>query len=72
MPLDQALVGSIVTGPLALLSQIVAKMRCYTSCRRDANGEYCEPQIVCGFMDSPLTSKERVQISEDIKDEDST
>ena len=59
MPLDPTLVGSLVTGALGILSQIVSKMRCYTSCRRDASGEYCEPQIVCGFMDTPLTSMDR-------------
>ena len=54
MPLDQALVGSVVTGVLALASQCVAKLRCYTSCKRDEDGEYCEPQFFCGFMDSTL------------------
>ena len=67
--LDQPLVGSIVTGALALGSQIIAKMRCYMSCRKDANGEYCEPQLVCGFMDTPLTSMDRAHILDDINDE---
>ena len=57
--LDAALVGSLVTGMLALGSQIVSKMRCYVACRRDEAGEYCEPEIVCGFMDTPLTSMDR-------------
>ena len=68
MPLDAALVGSIVTGALALGSQIIAKMRCYMSCRKDANGEYCEPQVVCGFMDTPLTSMDRAHILDDINE----
>ena len=68
MPLDQALIGSLVTGVLALGSQIVAKMRCYTSCRKDANGEYCGPQLVCGFMETPLASMDRAQISDDINE----
>jgi hypothetical protein len=54
MPLDQALVGSVVTGALAIASQCVSKLRCYTSCRRGEDGEYCEPQFFCGFMDSTL------------------
>ena len=33
MPLDQALVGSLLTGALALASQIVAKTRCYVACK---------------------------------------
>ena len=54
MPLDQALVGSALTGLLALASQCVSKLRCYTSCKRDEAGQACEPQIFCGFMDSTL------------------
>ena len=54
MPLDQTLVGSVVTGALAIASQCVAKLRCYTSCKRGEDGEYCEPQFFCGFMDSTL------------------
>ena len=68
MPLDSALVGSLVTGALALGSQIIAKMRCYTSCRRDATGEYCEPQIVRGFMDTPLSSMDKPYISDNINE----
>ena len=59
MALDPALVGSLSTGALAILSQLVSKMRCYTSCRRDASGEVCDPQIVCGFMDQSLVSMDR-------------
>ena len=66
--LDQALVRSVVTGALALDSQIIAKMRCYMSCRKDLNGEYCEPRVVCGFMDTPLTSMDRAQISDDVNE----
>ena len=39
---------------MALASQCVAKLRCYTSCKRDDDGEVCEPQFFCGFMDSTL------------------
>ena len=68
MPLDAALVGALVTGALGLGSQVVAKMRCYTSCRKNTNGEYCEPQVVCGFMDTPLTSMDRAYILDDINE----
>ena len=54
MPFDQALIGSGLTGILALASQCVAKLRCYTSCKRGEDGEACEPQFFRGFMDSTL------------------
>ena len=54
--LDQALVGSLLTGALALASQIVAKTRCYVACKRDTDGEYCEPTCQFGFMDTSLAS----------------
>ena len=57
--LDQALVGSLLTGVLALASQVVAKTRCYVACKKDANGEICEPTCAFGFMDTPLASMER-------------
>ena len=59
MPIDQALVGSLLTGALALASQIVAKTRCYVACKRDTDGEYCQPTCQFGFMDTPLNSMER-------------
>ena len=52
--LDQALIGSTVTGVLALLAQAVSKCKCYVACKKDADGEYCEPQCACGFLDSTL------------------
>ena len=54
--LDQALVGSLLTGALALASQIVAKTRCYVACKRDTQGEICEPTCAFGFMDTSLAS----------------
>ena len=58
--LDQALVGSALTGILALLSQAVSKCKCHVSCRRDESGEYCvEPACACGFLDVPLLQNER-------------
>ena len=52
--LDQALVGSAVTGVLALLAQTVAKIKCYVACKKDEQGEFCEPHFACGFIDSNL------------------
>ena len=51
---DQALIGSVVTGVLALLAQAVSKCKCYVACTKDADGEYCEPQCACGFLDTKL------------------
>ena len=66
MPLESTLVGSLVTGAKASDSQIVAKIACYTSCQKDANGKYCVPQVVCGFMDT-LTSMDRLNVSDGIR-----
>ena len=52
--LDQALIGSAVTGVLALVAQAVAKCKCYVACKKDEEGEYCEPHFACGFIDSNL------------------
>ena len=52
--LDQALVGSVVTGVLALFAQAVAKCKCYVACKKDEEGEFCQPHFACGFIDSNL------------------
>ena len=57
--LDQALVGSLLTGVLALASQVVAKTRCYVACKRDNDGDLCEPTCAFGFMDTSPASMER-------------
>ena len=57
--IDQALIGALLTGGLALASQIVAKIKCYTACKRDPEGEFCEPTCQFGFMDTTLESLER-------------
>ena len=62
--LDPVLIGSALTGVMALLSQAVGKCKCRVTCKRDEAGEYCEPACVCGFLDAPL-----FQISEEGKDE---
>ena len=64
--IDQAVIGGLLTGGLALASQIVAKIRCYTACKRDPEGEFCEPQCQFGFMDTTLESLEK--ISEESKE----
>ena len=67
--LDQALVGSLLTGVLALASQTINKARCYIACRRDEDGNFCPPQaVLCGFTDVPLSELEK--ISGESKDED--
>ena len=63
--LDQALVGSVVTGVLGLVAQAISKVKCYISCKRDEDNEICEPQCTCGFLDSTLLDMK----SPDIKDE---
>ena len=65
--LDQALVGSVVTGILGLVAQAISKCKCYVSCKRDEDNEICEPQCTCGFLDSTLLDMK----SHDIKDETS-
>jgi len=64
--IDQALIGALLTGGLALASQIVPKIRCYTACKRDPEGEFCEPTCQFGFMDTTLESLEK--ISEESKE----
>ena len=71
MPIDQALVGSLLTGALALASQIVAKTRCYVACKRDTDGEYCEPTCQFGFMDTSLASM-NTESSVEEKDDNET
>ena len=62
--LDQALVGALTTGILALLSQAVGKCKCRVECKRNDDEEYCEPSFACGFLDSPL-----MQNDHNVKDE---
>ena len=69
--LDQALVGSLLTGALALASQIVAKTRCYVACKRDSGGEICEPTCQFGFMDTSLASM-NTESSVEEKDDNET
>ena len=63
--LDQALVGSAVTGILALFAQMIGKCKCYVACKKDEEGDYCEPRFACGFIDSNLGE----MISPERKDE---
>ena len=68
--LDQALVGSLLTGMLALASQTINKARRYIACRRDEDGQFCPPQaVLCGFTDAPLSELQAERFAEGIKDE---
>ena len=69
MPLDQALIGSVVTGVLALLSQAVSKCKCHIACERDESGELCEPRCQCGFLDASLLEMAEGHILEKNKHE---
>ncbi len=51
--LDQALVGSVVTGVMALLAQAVAKCKCYVAYKASD-----DPQCICGFLDTALMDVE--------------
>ena len=68
MPLDQALVGSVVTGALALLSQAVAKCKCHVSCSKDEDDQLCRPKIQCGFLDSSLLEMSQGHMLDKSKD----
>ena len=64
--LDQALVGSLTTSLLAVVSQTINKARCYIACRRDEGGHFCPPQAaLCGFTDLPLSELQAENISEE-------
>ena len=57
--IDQALVGSLLTGILALASQTINKARCYIACKKDGEGDFCPPRtVLCGFTDVPLSELE--------------
>ena len=53
MPLDQALVGSGLTGALALLGAAIAKCKCFVRCLPNDENE-CAPTCGCGFTDARL------------------
>jgi hypothetical protein len=46
--------GSAITGAMGLLAQAISKCKCYTSCRRDDEGDVCQPECACGFLDGNL------------------
>ncbi len=54
MPLDPALLGSLLTGLMGLLSQAISKCKCHVACRRDDEGALHAPSCVCGFLDASL------------------
>ena len=68
--LDQVFVGGLLTGTLALASQLINKARCYIACKRDGEGNFCPPQaILCGFTEVTLAELQTLddKISEDSK-----
>ncbi len=52
--LDQALVGSALTGALGLLGAAIAKCKCFFRCLRESEDAACAPSCACGFTDSKL------------------
>ena len=54
MPVDQALVGSGLTGLLALLGVAIAKCKCFVRCLQEGEDATCVPSCGCGFTDSKL------------------
>ena len=54
MPVDQALVGSGLTGLLALFGAAIAKCRCFVRCLQEGQDATCVPSCGCGFTDSKL------------------
>ncbi len=54
MPVDQALVGSGLTGLLALLGAAIAKCICFGRCPQEGEDATCVPSCGCGFTDSKL------------------
>ena len=68
MPLDQALVGSGLTGLLALLGAVIAKCKCFVRCLQEGEDATCVPSCGCGFTDSKLmpdnSSLEKYELNE--------
>ncbi len=55
--LDQALVGSALTGALGLLGAAIAKCKCFVRCLHtgvEGDDATCTPSCGCGFTDSKL------------------
>ena len=69
MPLDQAIVGSVVTGSLALLGACVSKMKCFLRLLHGDEGE-CVPSCGCGFTDSRLVPNDSRLETHEINDND--
>ena len=66
MPLDQALVGSIITQVGALAALAISKCKCHVACKRDED-EYCEPSVRCAFIDGTLASLDAPPVPEPAK-----
>jgi hypothetical protein len=51
--LDQAIVGSALTGALGLLGAAISKCKCFVRCLQEGE-DVCSPSFGCGFTDSKL------------------
>ena len=69
MPLDQAIVGSVVTGSLALLGACVSKLKCFLRLLPNEDGEGV-PSCGCGFTDSRLVPNDSRLETHEINDND--
>jgi len=54
MPIDQALVGSALTGALGLLGAAISKCKCFVRFLQEGEDATCVPSCACGFTDSKL------------------
>ena len=52
--LDQAIVGSALTGALGLLGAAIAKCKCFVRFLQEGEDATCVPSCGCGFTDSKL------------------
>jgi len=52
--IDQALVGSALTGALGLLGAAISKCKCFFRCLQESEDATCVPSCGCGFTDSKL------------------
>ncbi len=52
--LDQAIVGSALTGALGLFGAAIAKCKCFVRLLQEGEDATCVPSCGCGFTDSKL------------------
>ena len=69
MPLDQAIVGSIVTGGLGIAMAVVSKLKCFMRLLHGDEGE-CNPTCGCGFLDGRILPNDSTLETHEINDND--